>query len=108
MAFYCNGKKGICDKISSSLGVCPLDCEFGDGTGGYDVAVPMPKPMTRADYLRSASDGELAWAFMEFRFDAFGAGKGNESALPNTQKKILDWLKQPYEEERNENCEADI
>ena len=57
------------------------------------------KPVTNADHIRSMTDEELAWEFMEFRFDAFSKAKGDEAALPDTQRGILDWLKQPYEED---------
>lgn len=32
MAFYCNGKKGICIEHTSCFG-----CELNDGTGGQEV-----------------------------------------------------------------------
>ena len=53
MAFYCNGKRDICD-----LFICGTDCEFYDGTGGY--MGEKRTPITNADHIRSMSDEELA------------------------------------------------
>lgn len=57
-------------------------------------------PPTNADRIRAMCDEELAWVLMEFRFDALAKANGSEPALPNTQKKICKWLKQPAEGEQ--------
>lgn len=84
MRFYCNGKKGICTEAGCE------ECESYKGTGGKWVK-------TNADYIRAMGDEELAWLLFEFRFDAYGKATGNEGALPDTQKKIIEWLQQPVE-----------
>ena len=50
---------------------------------------------TNADRIRAMDDAELAWELMEFRFDGYCKAKGHQTALPDTQQKILEWLKQP-------------
>lgn len=47
MAFYCNGKQGICD-----CDILCADCKFYDDKGGKDVK-------TNADRIRAMSDEEL-------------------------------------------------
>jgi hypothetical protein len=64
------------------------------------------KPMTNGDRIRSMSDEVLAWELMMWRFDAFGKATGNQSNLPDSQKTILAYLKQPMKEEIVEHCEA--
>lgn len=100
MAFYCNGKRGICDKISSSFSICPLDCEFEDGTGGYEVEAPMPKPMTNADHIRSMSDEELAEMFHGGGLCSYIQAEHNAhcEARGTCDNCVVEWLKQPYKE----------
>ena len=63
------------------------------------------KPMTNGDEIRAMTDEELAWELMMWRFDAFGKAEGNQSTLPDSQKAILEYLKQPVEaKEIVENC----
>ena len=40
----------------------------------------------------TASVDDLAWELMEFRVDAHAASDGYEGGLPNTKKKIVEWL----------------
>ena len=109
MAFYCNGKKGICDKISSSKEYCPAECEFTDGTGGFDCDAAM----TNFDYIRSLNVVKLA-EFLAERMAAQSflraANKGHE--VTATQRAALEynlrctwlgWLQMPWEEEGNKN-----
>jgi hypothetical protein len=82
-------------------GVCPM-CE--DCPDGCPVETPKDSRniVTNADRIRSMSDEELAWEFMTFRLDAYGKAKRDETVLPDSQKAILNWLKQPVKEEHNE------
>lgn len=56
------------------------------------------EPMTRADLIRAMSDEELAWELMTWRLETEARHHGVESNYPNTQKSILEWLKQPAEQ----------
>ena len=53
MAYYCNGKKGVCD--------CPInciDCQYSDNSGGREV-------VTNGDRIRAMTDEELAKTLIE-------------------------------------------
>ena len=52
---------------------------------------------TNADRIRALSDDELAWELMTWRMETEAKHHGVESNYPNTQAKILEWLKQPAE-----------
>lgn len=53
--------------------------------------------LTNADRIRDMSDEELAWELMTWRLETEAKHHGVESNYPNTQKSILEWLKQPAE-----------
>ena len=53
------------------------------------------EPITNADRIRSMTDEELAWELMLWRCEAVARHHGISSEYPDTQKTILDWLKQP-------------
>lgn len=55
--------------------------------------------VTNADRIRAMSDEELAWELMTWRIETEAKHHGIESNYPNTQKSILEWLKQPAEGE---------
>ena len=55
------------------------------------------KPKTNADRIRAMSDEELAWELMLWRCEAVARHHGISSEYPDTQKTILEWLKQPAE-----------
>jgi hypothetical protein len=55
------------------------------------------KVKTNADRIRAMSDEELAWELMTWRIETEAKHHGVESNYPNTQKSILEWLKQPAE-----------
>jgi hypothetical protein len=55
------------------------------------------KVITNADRIRAMSDEELAWELMTWRLETEAKHQGIESNYPNTQKSILEWLKQPVE-----------
>lgn len=55
------------------------------------------KVITNADRIRAMSDEELAWELMTWRLETEAKHHGVESNYPNTQKSILEWLKQPVE-----------
>ena len=48
MSYFCNGKKGFCNKFP-----CTDACEFYDGSGGEDIE-------TVADRIRQKSDEDLS------------------------------------------------
>lgn len=54
---------------------------------------------TNADRIRAMSDEELAWELMTWRLETEAKHCGIESNYPNTQKTILEWLKQPTKQE---------
>ena len=53
------------------------------------------KPHTNADRIRGMTDEELAWELMLWRCEAVARHHGISSEYPDTQKTILEWLKQP-------------
>ena len=55
--------------------------------------------VNNADRIRAMSDEELAWELMTWRLETEAKHQGIESNYPNTQKSILEWLKQPAKEE---------
>ena len=57
--FYCNGKKGYCDRGNDNNIYCK-DCEFANGTGGDVVDVPD----TVYEKIKAMSIEELAdWLY---------------------------------------------
>lgn len=91
MSFYCNGKKGICDKIKNSHEFCPLGCEFGDGTGGYDIP---DEPMTNGDRIRAMSDEELGSWLCSIMADCDEKCPGRNWCKFG-HKGTIAWLKEP-------------
>lgn len=57
---------------------------------------------TNADHIRSMDDEELAWELMTWRIETCMRLNGAESQYPYTQKSILDWLRQPYKEDKED------
>ena len=55
------------------------------------------EPITNSDRIRAMNDEELAWELMTWRLETEAKHQGIESNYPNTQKSILEWLKQPAE-----------
>lgn len=92
MAFYCNGKKDICDCDA----LC-ADCKYFDNTGGKKVP-------TNADRIRAMSDEELADNWMRdfvvchrcaYRYEC----ECDEYVTYEKCKEgIEEWLRQPAEE----------
>lgn len=92
MAFYCRGKKGICDELR-----CPSECPHCDGSGGYEL-------YTNSDYIRGMTDEELA-KWLCFRFECYGEEDpcpAKDYCKPGGQNGMLDWLQQPYEGKEND------
>ena len=87
MAFYCNGKKGVCDCHP----VCKRNCEYFDGSGGKHIN-------TNADRIRAMSDEELAEMLGGYMHCAGCPLRGdcNPEELP-CENVLLEWLKQPVE-----------
>ena len=77
----------ICNNKKCSLGECdqPETCK---------AYVPV---ITNADRIRAMSDEELAWELMLWRCEAVARHHGISSEYPDTQKTILEWLKQAAE-----------
>ena len=97
MAFYCNGKKGVCDKYP----VCKHTCEHFDNSGGKHIdGLDSKHITTNADRIRAMSDEELAELFGRFGFC-------ETNIIPNSHCRtqrvcslacVKQWLKQPVEE----------
>lgn len=94
MAFYCNGKKDICE-----CDILCADCQHYDNTGGKNW-------QTNADRIRAMSDEEL-YLFAKKQigcgFDFFPCGivcdgKCKSFSEEDCREKIMNWLKQPAEE----------
>ena len=81
----------ICMSEASSLGQV-FDPDY-DG----EHSCPEFDAFTNADRIRAMSDEELAWELMTWRIETEAKHQGVESNYPNTQKTILQWLKQPAE-----------
>lgn len=89
MAYYCNGKKGLCD----TDGVCKHGCEHFDNTGGQRIT-------TNADRIRAMSDKELCEFLSQYKFcDMCEEGCDSCKYDGDCDKRLLDWLKQPVEED---------
>ena len=73
-----------------------------DEVKNYPPYLDYPKPykaQTNADRIRAMSDEELAWELMLWRCEAVAKHHGVSSEYPDTQKTILDWLREPAEED---------
>ena len=64
---------------------------------GVSCKITTGKSQTNADRIRSMNDEELAWELMLWRCEAVARHHGISSVYPDTQKTILEWLKQPAE-----------
>ena len=64
---------------------------------GVSCKITTGKSQTNADRIRAMSDEELAWELMLWRCEAVARHHGISSEYPDTQKTILEWLKQPAE-----------
>lgn len=93
MAYFCNGKKGICPTYE--MDACG-DYKYFDGSGGHKIAI-----QTNADHIRGMTDKELAkfipnWSYTD-------ACKCDEQPCVDCNnecdKCVLDWLQQPYKED---------
>ena len=92
MAYFCNGKQGVCSIDGDNR--CG-DCEYFDGSGGHKTAT-----ITNAEHIRSMTDEELA-KWLCFRFECYGEEDlcpAHAFCKPGRQNGMLDWLQQPYEE----------
>ena len=69
-------------------------CSDCKGYSNYEYE----KLCTNGDRIRAMSDEELAWELMTWRLETEAKHQGIESNYPNTQKSILEWLKQPAED----------
>ena len=75
-------------KVKEYNAICPLT----------NMATPIAEHrMSNADRIRAMSDAELAWELMTWRIETEAKHYGIETNYPNTQKSILEWLKQPAE-----------
>ena len=88
MAFYCNGKKDMCDCDT----LC-ADCGFFDNSGGQ-------KTLTNADRIRAMSDEELAKLLLNACIGSkCGEQPMNEYGSIDCFACRMKWLKQPAEVE---------
>lgn len=81
MAFYCNGKKAVCE-----CHILCADCKFADNTGGKNIT-----GQTNLDWIREADEEELAELIYGI-FDYAHNGSFTEYA---TKYGIREWLRQP-------------
>ena len=88
MAFYCNGKKDICE-----CDILCADCQHYDNTGGK-------KWQTNADRIRAMSDEELArfLAENEWECETYNDCAKCLRMTDDGCVSLLEWLKQPVEE----------
>ena len=63
----------------------------------YKDCLYRTEPITNAQKIRAMSDEELAWELMLWRCEAVARHHGISSEYPDTQKTILEWLKQSAE-----------
>ena len=88
MAFWCNGKSGLCHDNERCK---ERGCEFFNGEGGHSIDI-----VTNADRIRAMSDEELA----EFlRWDICNKVRGDNRMCNGwCSECVTEWLKQPEEE----------
>lgn len=88
MAFYCNGKKGICD-----VDFLCADCAYYDDSGGMQV-------QTHADRIRAMTDEELANMRVHYNpeTDMYTNDTGEAYYdFVSAMEAELEWLQQPAE-----------
>lgn len=78
MAYYCKGKRQICENPTKCSG-----CRYFDSTGGYIA--------TNADRIRAMSDEELA----EYIAGIIDDANSGSVIYSNRTEEWLEWLKQP-------------
>ena len=104
MAFYCNGKKGVCDTHP----VCKRSCKYFDNSGGKHIDdLDGKRITTNADRIRAMSDEELAKIINGFTVYFTECNRSiyevncEDCELCELcslgENKALDWLKQPAE-----------
>ena len=76
---------------------CPMQYGYKVDECNHTDCPYRTEPITNADRIRAMSDEELAWELMTWRLETEAKHQGVESNYPNTQKTILEWLKQPAE-----------
>lgn len=92
--FYCNGKKGYCDRGNDANVEC-FNCEFGNGEGGKEVEVLD----TNYDRIRNMSVEELA-GFLENTNTQTAIKIGGEYGYIVRDKKYIKmWLESEVTEE---------
>ena len=74
---------------------CPMQIGYKVDECNHKDCLYRTEPITNADRIRSMTDEELAWELMLWRCEAVARHHGISSEYPDTQKTILDWLKQP-------------
>ena len=84
MAFYCNGKKGICEESKTGCSTC----DYLDGSGGKEIP---DAPMTNADYIRAMSDEVLADFIQHIRTNTL---LGKALGVSATRDEDLEFLRQ--------------
>ena len=89
MGFYCNGKKGFCE-----CDILCADCRHYDNTGGQRIT-------TNADHIRAMGDEELCEFLSQYKFcDICDEGCDSCEYDGDCDKRLLDWLKQPVEDNK--------
>ena len=75
--------------------ICPMQVGYRVDECNHKDCPWRTEPITNADRIRAMSDEELAWELMLWRCEAVARHHGISSEYPDTQKTILEWLKQP-------------
>ena len=76
---------------------CPMQVGYKVDECDYKDCLYRTEPITNAQKIRAMSDEELAWELMLWRCEAVARHHGISSEYPDTQKTILEWLKQSAE-----------
>ena len=76
---------------------CPMQVGYKVDECDYKDCLCRTEQITNADHIRSMTDEELAWELMLWRCEAVARHHGISSEYPDTQKTILEWLKQSAE-----------
>ena len=93
--YYCNGKKGFCDRYNGETEPNCNGCEFADGTGGNVI-----QSTTNYDRIRNMSVEEMAKYI-----DDYDDRLGGEICCWYCEKTTGKKYRCPYgEEERDSKC----
>ena len=90
MAYFCNGKKGICTEAYEDC----EDCGYFNGTGGHRVQAVT----TNADHIRGMTDEELAQTLAAMCKNTVICDYCPLDPISHGSDEWIVWLQQPYKE----------